>query len=130
MFEDISGAYAIIGGMAVQIWAARYLDEEALRKIGINPPLTSKDLDIRGKRGHAFAIRGLWTKTTLPQFQEFSWKGSNRKTWAVRESADKLSRVVEVTEFVPGLDTADKTHGYNLHIPHGRIHLHVLDPIS
>jgi len=130
MFEDISGAYAIIGGMAVQIWAARYLDEEALREIGIKPPLTSKDLDIRGRLGHAFAIRGLWTKTTLPLFQEFSWKGSDRKTWAVRESTDKLSRVVGVTELVPGLDTPGKTNGYNLRITHGRINLHVLDPIS
>lgn len=131
MFEDISGAYAIIGGMAVQIWAARYLDDAALRKIGIKPPLTSKDLDIRGKRGHAFAIRGLWTNTVLPQFHELAWKGSPRKSLAIREKADTESpRMIEVTEHVPGLDTPTKTHGYNLRMEHGNLKLHVLDPIS
>ena len=126
VLEETGGAYAIIGGMAVQVWAERYLEDEDLES---EHPLVSKDLDARGKRVHALAIRGLWSLTDPDSTSvELKWKGMDWRSWALTRPSDR--KTVEITEYVPGVDSSTRHNGYNLRIEHAGMRMHVLDPIS
>ena len=58
--EELPGQWAIFGGMAAIVWAERYLEPTAQNLAGLRWPLSSKDLDVRGRRGHAAIIRDVW----------------------------------------------------------------------
>ena len=48
LLEEPPGRWAIVGGMAAIIWAERYLGTQEHGVGGLDEPLTSKDLDVRG----------------------------------------------------------------------------------
>lgn len=127
LLEELPGRWAIIGGMAAIIWAERYLDAQERAAAGLDEPLTSKDLDVRGRRAHALTIRGLWGGEG--EMQEFRWKDTGRHSWALAShpQGDPRRRVIEVTEQLPGLQPNE---GLALRVTHRGLRLHVLDPVS
>lgn len=113
--------------MAAIIWAEHYLSFEERLAAGLEEPLTSKDLDLRGSRAHALIIWGLWGGQG--EKHELRWKDTGRISWAMatHPKGDPQRRVVAVTEQVPGLPNGE---GIALRLTHRGLRLHVLDPVS
>lgn len=137
IFDETSGAIApvIFGGMAVNFWAERYLSAQELETFELKKPLTTKDLDVRGTKGHSYMITGMWAeKQHDVQINDFKWRDSSKKAWAIRQDkTDPNSKVIEITESIYGLDDISDSkgfNGYNLRVAYKHINLHILDPLS
>lgn len=128
LLEEEPGGWSVVGGMAVIVWAERYLGEAECRTIvGADLPLLCRHLSLRGHRVHALAIRGLWGETS--EWQEGRCEDTGRQCWslATHPRGDPRRRLIQVSDQTLGLAPGE---GLALRVNHRETRMHVLDPVS